>query len=268
MGAVGCSLTFAIGATADIALQVAVARRPGQAIEDHLDVVNNGLRVPIREIVEPGLDRQHVVRVEPGQVVVSYQGVLVRPEPSGPPPVTDAQRVIALRPSRYCPSDRMVGFARSHFGELASPRDQVQAICDYVWRHVGYAPATSGPQSDAIETLSLGRGVCRDFAHLVVALCRAVDVPARMAAVYAPGLSPMDFHAVAETAIDGAWWAWDATRLAPRQSLIRIATGRDAADIAFATTLSGLVELSGMEVRAIAAGALSFDDHVGYVALA
>jgi transglutaminase-like putative cysteine protease len=86
----------------------------------------------------------------------------------------------------------LIGFARSHFGALDSPIEQVRAICEYVWRHVGYEPGISGPASDAIETLLVGRGVCRDFAHLLVKVCRAVDVPARMAAIYALGLPPMD----------------------------------------------------------------------------
>ena len=89
-----------------------------------------------------------------------------------------------------------------------------------------------------------------------------------MVAVYAPGLSPMDFHAVVETALDGGWWCWDPTRLAPRHSLVRVATGRDAADIAFATTISGEVELSSVEVYAVASGDLRYDDHDQRVALA
>jgi transglutaminase-like putative cysteine protease len=93
--------------------------------------------------------------------------------------------------------------------------------------------------------------VCRDFAHLTIAFLRACDVPARLASVYAPGLSPMDFHAVAEAWVDGAWWAVDATRLAPRQSMLRIATGRDAADIAFLTNTWSDLRLTKLEVLAV-----------------
>jgi transglutaminase-like putative cysteine protease len=92
--------------------------------------------------------------------------------------------------------------------------------------------------------------VCRDYAHLVIAMLRALDVPARLAAVYAPGLSPMDFHAVAEAWVDGAWHVVDATGLAPRQSLLRISTGRDASDTAFLTNTRSLVTISRMEVLA------------------
>jgi transglutaminase-like putative cysteine protease len=86
-----------------------------------------------------------------------------------------------------------------------------------------------------MSTFASSQGVCRDYAHLTIALLRARDLPARMASVYAPGLSPMDFHAVVEAYVDGAWYVVDATRLAPRQSLVRIATGRDASDVAFLT---------------------------------
>src|SRR6185369_149961 len=153
--------------------------------------------------------------------------------------VTPLERVRALRPSRYCPSDRFAGFASARFGELPAGLPRVRAICDYVWRHVLYVGETSDSTTDAVDTLLAGRGVCRDFAHLVAALCRAVEVPARITSVYAPGLSPMDFHAVVETDIDGYWQAWDATRSAPRQAMLRIATGRDAADTAFASVIAG-----------------------------
>jgi transglutaminase-like putative cysteine protease len=103
----------------------------------------------------------------------------------------------------------------------------------------------------AARTLLARRGVCRDYAHLVIALLRALDVPARMVSVYAPGLSPMDFHAVAEAFVEGQWWIVDATRLAPRQSMLRIATGRDAADIAFLTNHWADLKLSLLEVLAI-----------------
>jgi len=106
-------------------------------------------------------------------------------------------------------------------------------VSSWVGTRIAYVTGSSLPTDGAVRTLLSRRGVCRDFAHLVVAFLRALDVPARVVGVYAPGLSPMDFHAVAEAAIDGVWHVVDATTLAPRQSLVRIATGRDAADIAF-----------------------------------
>jgi len=101
--------------------------------------------------------------------------------------------------------------------------------------------------------------VCRDFAHLAVALLRAVNVPARMVSVYAPGLYPMDFHAVAEAFVEGQWRVVDGTLLAPRQSLVRIATGRDAADTAFLDNHNGAITLEKLLVTAIVDGDLPKD---------
>jgi len=143
----------------------------------------------------------------------------------------------------------------------------VRAIRDWVHDHLRYEAGSSGPSTDAADTLLDGRGVCRDYAHLVATLCRALNIPARVAAVYAPGLSPMDFHLVVETALDGVWRVWDATRLAPRPTLIRIATGRDAADTALATILSGQVTMPQLMITAVAPGDLPFDDHDALVTL-
>ena len=113
-------------------------------------------------------------------------------------------------------------------------------------------PGSSSPTDGAVDTLLAGAGVCRDYAHLAVALLRARDVPARLVSVYAPGLSPMDFHAVVEAVVDGAWHVVDATLLAPRSTLVRIATGRDAADTAFLSNYGGALRLDGIEVSAVA----------------
>ncbi len=264
---VSCLLTFHLSVATRLAAQVAVARRPGTEISERIEVVNNTAPLTAQEIPGPGGSRQHLIAAQPGALTVAYHATMTRPAPVVPEPVASQQLVEAVRPSRYCPSDRMAGFARSRFGEVPDGVDRVRAICDYVWCHVQYDALASGSDTDAVDTLLAGRGVCRDVAHLVAALCRAVDIPARIAAVYAPGLSPMDFHAVVETAIGGHWYAWDATRLAPRSALVRIATGRDAADVAFSTVLSGQAELRGLEVTATTSGDLPGDDHQRTVVL-
>ena len=122
-----------------------------------------------------------------------------------------------------------------------------------------YVPGSSDPIDGAVDTLLAGAGVCRDYAHLVVALLRAVNVPARLVSVYAPGLFPMDFHAVAEAFVEGQWRVVDATLLAPRETLVRIATGRDAADTAFLDNHDGEITLNKMEVTAVVDGDLPRD---------
>ncbi len=260
-GAVGCLLTLEVATPASVVVQIAAARRPGVKLSERLLVINNEVPLTAQEIVGSDGGRQHWIKARPGILTVTYEATVTRTGAPVADQLTDAQRIAALRPSRYCPSDRISGFARSHFGDPATAAERVAAICEYVWAHIGYETDTSGSGTDAVETLLNSRGVCRDFTHLVAALCRAVEVPARVAAVYAPGLSPMDFHAVVETAIGGVWRVWDATRLAPRPTLVRIATGRDAADVAFLTLISGRAELSGLDITAVAAGDLSFDDH-------
>ena len=120
-------------------------------------------------------------------------------------------------------------------------------------------PGSSDPIDGAADTLLAGAGVCRDYAHLVIALLRAVNVPARLVSVYAPGCDPMDFHPVVEACVEGQWRVVDATCLAPRQSMVRIATGRHAADTAFLDNHKGAITLRSMKVTAIVDGVLPHD---------
>ncbi|HEV7977797.1 transglutaminase family protein [Amycolatopsis sp.] len=189
----------------------------------------------------------HVLDLPLGDVKLHYtaERTLRIVEPAA---ITDAELVLYTRPSRYCPSDRMGGIAMARFGTLPTVREQVDAIVRYVNEQLAYVVGVGGPNDDAIDSMLAGQGVCRDFAHLCVALCRVIDIPARFVAVYAPGLSPMDFHAVFEAAIDGHWYVFDATHLAPRKSMTRIATGRDAADTAFLSTLGSEIEFESSTV--------------------
>lgn len=253
-------------ASTSIVVQVAVARRSGDRLSERLQVANNGVPLGTQELAGPHGGRQHLIHAQPGVLTVDYQAQ-AGGDDATPGRVDDRERVSALRPSRYCPSDLLAGFAQSHFGALPTALDQVRAIHHYLWEHVRYEAGASGPGTDAAETLLTGRGVCRDFAHLFVTLCRAVRVPARVAAVYAPGLSPMDFHLVAEVEIDGVWRVWDSTRLAPRPTLVRIATGRDAADVALATLISGYADLTSLQITAVTSADLPDDDHERLVAL-
>ena len=262
---VGSRLGFDITEPAELVLQIAAAR----PVTETLRVTSGGEPVDVIELA----GRQHYLRAPKGRLDVTYQAtVAAQPEP---PAVTEYDRIVALRPSRYCPSDRIGGFAATQFGnpqetapQEAKPGEStVRAITDWVFEHLLYQAGSSGPTTDAIDTLLTGAGVCRDYAHLVATLCRALGIPARVAAVYAPGLFPMDFHLVVETALAGRWYVWDATRLAPRQTLMRIATGRDAADTALATTVSGMLTMPDIEIFAVAGGDLPLDNHTSLVSL-
>lgn len=150
--------------------------------------------------------------------------------------------------------------AHAEFAGISGAAALLAAVSSWVGTRLRYVPGSSGPTDGAVQALLRRQGVCRDYAHLVVALLRALDVPARVAAVYAPGLEPMDFHAVAEAAVDGHWRVVDATLLAPRSGLVRIAAGRDAADTAFLSMYGGAATLLGSAVTAVLDGDLPADD--------
>ncbi|HET6704360.1 transglutaminase family protein [Amycolatopsis sp.] len=184
-----------------------------------------------------------------------------------PEPVTLADAAVFTRPSRYCPSDRVAGLVPPEIVKLRNAGKQVEAIVRHVHNRLSYVVGSSRPTDDAIDTLLAGEGVCRDFAHVCITLCRFLDIPARYVGVYAPGLAPMDFHAVFEAVVDGHWYVFDATRLAPRQTMLRISTGRDAADTAFLATLGGELDFLGSTVFATTDAALPVDDGSGLVVL-
>jgi transglutaminase-like putative cysteine protease len=250
-----------------LALQVAVAASAGCIEVEELVVERDGRTADVDEVgVEHG-GRVHVVSCGAGRLTVTYRAVLRPPSPVDRG-VTLADRLLGVRPSRHCPSDLLESFAEVELGMPTDPAERGRIIGDWVHGRLRYEPGSSGPLDTAVDTLLAGRGVCRDFAHLTVTLCRAAGVPARLASVYAPGISPMDFHAVAEVAAGDRWEIVDATRLAPRQSLVRIATGRDAADTAFSTTLDGAADLLTYGVTAFVHGEFPIDDHLSGVALA
>ena len=154
----------------------------------------------------------------------------------------------------------MAGVVPPELFDLPDALAKVQAVVAHVFSRLEYVVGAGSSRNDAIDTLLAGEGVCRDFAHVCISLCRFLDIPARFAAVYAPGLSPMDFHAVFEAAIDGYWYVFDATHRAPRQTMLRIATGRDAADTPFLATLGCELEFLGSTIFATVDGALPYDD--------
>jgi transglutaminase-like putative cysteine protease len=144
-------------------------------------------------------------------------------------------------PSRYCDSDRLLDFAFQHFGNVPQGLQRVQAICDWVHTNVEYRFGTGSPNRTAGETIAQRYGVCRDFAHAAVALCRTFNIPARYVTGYVPDIafldpgSPMDFHAYFEVYVGHRWHTFDARFNVPRVGRIKIACGLDAVDGAFST---------------------------------
>ncbi|WP_418275413.1 transglutaminase-like domain-containing protein [Isoptericola jiangsuensis] len=247
---VSAHLTIEVTSAATLALAVTVV--PGHGAEESLRITLDGVPVSPEEVTDSDGTRLHVVRADPGRLVVDYAArVHGRHEDAVTPSPTTADLLRFLRPSRYAESDSLGPTAGAEFAGLAGT-DLLAAVSSWVGTRLQYVPGSSQPTDGAVQTLLARRGVCRDYAHLVVGLLRALDVPARLAAVYAPGLDPMDFHAVAEAFVDGAWHVVDATTLAPRSTLVRIAAGRDAADTAFLSVYDGTATLADLEVAAVA----------------
>ncbi|WP_059019460.1 transglutaminase family protein [Mycobacterium sp. M26] len=261
----GADLEVAVIEPAILEFQITLAQQTGADVTETLEFQANGKTVHPEVIVGDVGSRIHRFAADKGTVTARYRATAVGA--SDPSPVTDFDLTNYLRPSRYAESDKFFGFAATEFGEYASSVTVLEKVSSWVGTRLDYVPGSSDPIDGAVDTLLAGRGVCRDYAHLVVALLRAVKVPARLAAVYAPGCEPMDFHAVAEALVDGAWRVVDATCLAPRQSMMRIATGRDAADTAFLDNHGGAISLEHMEVTAVVDGDLPRDAVTDLVSL-
>jgi len=150
-----------------------------------------------------------------------------------------------LYPSRYCQSDRLLRFAMTEFGQRWQGYSRVQAIRDWVVERVTFRSNSSNGNTSAVDTLVEKVGVCRDFAHLMIALCRALNIPARFATGIDygadPVLGPPDFHAYVEAYLGDRWYLFDASGVAIPMGFVRLATGRDAADSAFATIFGGVI---------------------------
>lgn len=211
--------------------------------------------------------RIHLLHAGVGELVVRYDATVRTPEPE-PAAVSAADRLTYILPSRYVPSDRLGGWATGEFGSSEDEAATVLRVADWVFERTSYTPGSTGPTDDAMAPLLTGQGVCRDYAHLTVSVLRALDIPARYVSVYAPGLDPMDAHAVVEAAVDGHWYVVDSTRLAPRRSMIRCGTGRDATDVALMTTLGAETGPFSLEVTATAQPDLPTEDPTALVALA
>lgn len=137
-----------------------------------------------------------------------------------------------LMPSRYCHSDLYEDFVEAEFGTLTGGA-LVAVMRDWIEEKLEYAPGASNERTTATDTFVKRKGICRDYAHLLVTFARAARIPARCVSVYAPDVEPPDFHAVAEVYLEGGWRLVDATGMAAPDTMARIGAGPDASDIPF-----------------------------------
>jgi transglutaminase-like putative cysteine protease len=206
----------------------------------------------------------------PGELRVSYRGTVDllhhRADPAQlyeiPIHRLPLEALGYIYPSRYCESDKLLRVAMKQFGGLPQGYQRVQAIMAWVQEQITYTSNTSSGSTSAGDTFIEQVGVCRDFAHLMIALCRAVNIPARFATGtdYGadPVLGPPDFHAYVEAFVGNRWYIFDPSRTGIPMGFVRIGTGRDAADVAFATIFGGVTPTDRPVVRAVAWSAPGF----------
>ena len=247
---------------ADFIFNVQAARTPRQQVL--WESLTTSQFVPLQEYWDPQSSGRFLrLRAHAGEFVLRYAGLVDlhhhRQNPSEvreigisdlPGPVLPF-----LYPSRYCESDKLNGFAMQQFGALPQGHARVQAICDWVQRNVRFESGSSSGTTGACDTLAQGRGVCRDCAHLMIALCRAVNIPARFTTGLDygadPGLGPPDFHAYVEAYLGGRWYLFDPAGTAIPMGFVRLTSGRDAADSAYASIFGDVTPFArALSIRA------------------
>lgn len=240
----GCTLQYDVKGPTAFIFNVEAARFDRQVVRNETLDITPTLDVERITLPESG---NRVLRVcaQPGPLRLEYRAevtldpVLCETAEVGEVAASrlPLQVLTHLNPSRYCQSDRLALFAQRSFGGMAPGHQRVGMICNWICDHVDYRSGTTDAMTSAADTLIERQGVCRDFAHLAIALCRALGIPARYVSAYAWRLEPPDFHAVFEAWLEGleggAWYLFDATRKSAIDGLVRIGIGRDAGEVAF-----------------------------------
>ncbi|OQK18049.1 transglutaminase [Methyloprofundus sedimenti] len=249
-------LIYNVTAPTSFLFNIAPVQNEYQFIRQEVITLNPAFPYAFKEIGTLG---NRIIRFSgnPGQLQVSYQATVELSQDRDNPPQIEENNysdlpdevLPYLNPSRYCESDKLGRFAMQEFGQLAPGFLRVRAICNWVHQSLEYVPGTTDARTGACDVLLQKTGVCRDYAHLAIALCRALCIPARYVSGYSVGLEPPDFHGFFEAFLGSRWYLFDATRMAPTNGMVRIGTGRDAADTSFAT-LIGAATLEQMMVSA------------------
>jgi transglutaminase-like putative cysteine protease len=247
-----CELDYTAGSDADYIFNVEAALHPGQQIISELLTITPCDRVT-SGFDPTGLNRLAKVTGTAGTIALRYTATVAVNYQL--PNETEAEMPIAQLPvdvvpylwsSRYCESDAIMPMALRTFGAMPPGYQRVAAICTWIRDNITYQIGSTLPTTSAREVLINRAGVCRDFAHLGIMFCRALNIPARFVTGYTWYESPPpDFHAVFEAYLGGRWLLFDPTQLAPVTDLVRIATGKDASETAFAT-IFGPVEMNRM----------------------
>ena len=250
-----------IGDISDFIFNIHAAQTPYQSLVMENLQVSQPLDVSLFTDAVTG-NRYARMRAMPGPLTVRYDAVIdlehhiVSPDSVAEVPIAQLppEALAYIYPSRYCQSDRLRQLANAEFGGLPQGYWRVRAIQDWVQRRTRFVSGSSNATTSAIDTVIEQVGVCRDFAHLMIAMCRAVNIPARFATGIDygsdPSFGPPDFHAYVEAFLGGRWYLFDPTGMVLPTGLIRLGTGRDAADVSFATifgTVQSWAPMIGIE---------------------
>lgn len=250
---VGCSLVYEVTGTASLLLNLKL--RPNFNHSVLIEALALGNNLPVEDFVDS--HGNHVCRVTlaPGTNCFRHDAIVAvpsKPDNYGllaayPPAPGDLPHEL-LRytlPSRYCDSDKLIDFAWGQFGHIEHGMPRVQAISRWLHENIEYRYMSGRPDLSASDVLQRGYGVCRDFAHLAIALNRAFNLPARYVTGHLPDIGVpdpdghMDFHAYAEVFIAGTWFTTDARFHVPRIGRVKVSCGQDAVDAAFSTIYGG-----------------------------
>ena len=239
---VDCLLEYEVSSPAHFLLNIGAAFHAGhEVVEERLTITPS---MKVRHFSDERSGNRFVRLDAPKGVLSVNYHARVQLHPALQPLHLDEMPVSALpddvlhylMPSRYCESDSLRRVAQQLFGHLPPGMGRVRAVESWIHESVDYQPGVTQPTTTAQEVFVQRVGVCRDFAHLGITLCRALNIPARLVVGYVNFAEPpQDFHAVFEAWLDGRWMLFDATRMAPIDRLVRIGSGRDAKDVAFAT---------------------------------
>lgn len=272
---IGCSFGFDVpGATHAVMLFEPHTTELGNVADSNLEITGRPVHPPSSTYVDSYGNRCRRVTFDAGRATVAFTArVHVSTAPDdrfeaaaliAPQDLPD-EVLYFLMPSRYCESDQVTEIAWTTFGSIPSGWERVQTICDWVHDRTEFKYGSSSPGFSALGVLARRVGVCRDFAHLAIALCRAVNIPARYVFGYLPDIgvpdpgTPMDFCAWMEVFLDGRWFTFDPRNNEHRFGRVVIGRGRDAADVAMVTSF-GHLDMVDMLVRAQAGSGASWTD--------
>ncbi len=255
---VGCRLSYQVlGPSAAFTFNVLANTDAQQQIVS--ESILGSPPVPTEQIATTKCNRVLRTEVPQGPFELQYQASIEVNRPSLPtfvkadnPGRLPLSILTYMLPSRYCESDRFAPMAWELFGQNEDRDEQVRAICRWVDQNLTYAPLATDARTSAWDVWQGRKGVCRDYAHVAIAFCRALSIPARYVGGFAAGLEPMDFHACFEAYLGGEWHLFDPTDGIPADHIVIISRGRDAASAGL-TTIFGKVQIGPVTVSCVPA---------------